>query len=160
MDLQTTHPGGHIKWAPGNTKCLKVREELWGRGRGQFWKMSALNGGRCLDIEWMVSLGRRLVADDPFTTDCCSLTSHSFKKIFFLIFWPYQAACRILVPQPGIEPTPQQWKHGVPTSGPSGNSLSPPLCVAQLLGWAQLKGRCWCLLVSAPHLPTPTYCLA
>ena len=46
-----------------------------------------LNGGRCLDNEWMVSLGRRLAADGPFTTDCYSLISHSLflkkKKFFF-----------------------------------------------------------------------------
>ena len=26
--------------------------------------------------------------------------------LFFLIFWPHHAACGILVPRPGIEPTP------------------------------------------------------
>ena len=48
-----------------------------------------LNGGRCLDNEWMVSLGRRLAADGPFTTDCYSLISHSLflkKKNFFFNF--------------------------------------------------------------------------
>ena len=29
-----------------------------------------------------------------------------FNFFFFLIFWPYRAACGILVPQPGIEPMP------------------------------------------------------
>ena len=32
-------------------------------------------------------------------------------------------ACRILVLQPGIEPTRLQWKHGVLTTGPRGTSL-------------------------------------
>ena len=27
-------------------------------------------------------------------------------RLFFFFFWPHCAACRILVPQPGIEPTP------------------------------------------------------
>ena len=33
------------------------------------------------------------------------------------------SAYGILVPQPGIEPEPQQWKHWVLTAGPQGNSL-------------------------------------
>ena len=32
-------------------------------------------------------------------------------------------ACGILVPQPGIEPGPLQWKRRVLTTGPPGNSL-------------------------------------
>ena len=36
-------------------------------------------------------------------------------------FCPYRAACRILVPQPGIEPGLWQWKHRILTTGPSGN---------------------------------------
>ena len=42
--------------------------------------------------------------------------------IIFLIFWLHRATCRILVPQPGIESRPQQWKHQVLTTGPPGNS--------------------------------------
>ena len=30
-----------------------------------------------------------------------------------LFFFPHHVACGILVPQPGIESHPQQWKHGV-----------------------------------------------
>ena len=30
---------------------------------------------------------------------------------FFFFFWPHHIACGILVPQPGIDPGPQQWKH-------------------------------------------------
>ena len=109
--------------------------------------------------------GRRLVADGPFITDCCSLTSHSlfFKKTFFFNFLAMPSSLQDLVwsQLAGIKPMPQQWRHGVPTSGPSGNFLSSPLCVAQLLGWVQFKGRCWRLLMSASvHFPTPSYCLA
>ena len=38
------------------------------------------------------------------------------------IFWLCHGACGILVPQPGIEPTPLQWKHRVPTTGWPGKS--------------------------------------
>ena len=41
----------------------------------------------------------------------------------FFFFWPHPAACRILVPRPGTEPVPLQWKHGVLTTGLPGNSL-------------------------------------
>ena len=40
----------------------------------------------------------------------------------YLFFWLRHAACRILVPQPGVEPGPRQWKRGVLTPGPPGNS--------------------------------------
>ena len=45
------------------------------------------------------------------------------RVVFFSFFWPYCAACRILVPWPGIEPGPWQWKPQVLTTGPPGNSL-------------------------------------
>ena len=38
------------------------------------------------------------------------------------LFWPHCTACGILVPRPGIEPGPQEWKHRVLTTGPPGNS--------------------------------------
>ena len=40
----------------------------------------------------------------------------------FVCFWLCCVACGILVPWPGIEPGPQQWKHRVLTTGPPGNS--------------------------------------
>ena len=36
--------------------------------------------------------------------------------------WPCHTACGILVPQPGIEPGPLQWKWRVRATGPPGNS--------------------------------------
>ena len=36
---------------------------------------------------------------------------------------PYYTAYRILVPQPGIEPRPREWKHLVLTAGPPGNPV-------------------------------------
>ena len=40
----------------------------------------------------------------------------------FVLFWPCQTVCRILGPQPGIEPGPLQWKRWVLTMGPPGSS--------------------------------------
>ena len=42
---------------------------------------------------------------------------------FFFFFWLHHVACRILVPQPRMEPGPWQWKHRVLTTGPPWNSL-------------------------------------
>ena len=38
-------------------------------------------------------------------------------------FWAHHAACGMLVACPGIDPCPLQWKCGVLTTGPPGNSL-------------------------------------
>ena len=40
----------------------------------------------------------------------------------FYLFLLCHVACGILVPQPGIEPGPQQWKHNVLTTGSPGDS--------------------------------------
>ena len=45
---------------------------------------------------------------------------------FLILFWLHHASCRILVPQAGIEPRPQQWKQRILTPGPPGN-CSPTL---------------------------------
>ena len=42
---------------------------------------------------------------------------------FYLSFWPYHIAFGILVPWPGIEPGPCQWKSWVLVPGPLGNSF-------------------------------------
>ena len=41
---------------------------------------------------------------------------------WFFFFWPCITAFGILVPQPGIEPVPLHWKHGLVTIGPPGKS--------------------------------------
>ena len=43
--------------------------------------------------------------------------------IYFLIFWLCHAIFKILVPWPATEPGPWQWKPGILTSRPSGNSV-------------------------------------
>ena len=45
-------------------------------------------------------------------------------------FWLCVEACEILVPQPGMEPVPLQWTHGVFTTGQSG-SFSVSLVLTQ-----------------------------
>ena len=45
-----------------------------------------------------------------------------FLDVFFY-FLRSCAACRTLVPQPGIKSRPRQWQHWVLTTGPPGNSL-------------------------------------
>ena len=46
---------------------------------------------------------------------------------FFFFFWPHCGACGILVPRPGIGPTPSHWKLRVLNTGPPGKS--PHFCV-------------------------------
>ena len=41
---------------------------------------------------------------------------------FFFFFWPHYPARRILVPWPGINQRPWQWKRGTLTTGLPGNS--------------------------------------
>ena len=43
-------------------------------------------------------------------------------NFIYFFFWPCHVVFGILVPRPGIEPGPQQWKYGVLTTGPPGNS--------------------------------------
>ena len=49
---------------------------------------------------------------------CCCLVGFGF----FVCFWPWCSACRILVPWPGIELRPWQWKLRVLITGFPGNS--------------------------------------
>ena len=51
----------------------------------------------------------------------CSEYTNSIFNNFFL--WPHCAACGILVPWPGIEPVPLQWKPRVLITGRPGKSL-------------------------------------
>ena len=44
----------------------------------------------------------------------------------FCFFGPCHLACGISVSQPGIEPGPRQWKPGILTTRPPGNSLGTP----------------------------------
>ena len=66
--------------------------------------------------------------------------------LFFFFFWPCHVVCGILVPWPGIEPGPQQWKHWVLTTGPPGNSPNRPFLkrknVYNILGWDKANTVC------------------
>ena len=72
-------------------------------------------------------------SDTPFPGQCPPWTSTVSAEEYargwktqgdrlLLFFWPHRVACRILVPWPGNEPGPWQWKHRVLTTGLSGNS--------------------------------------
>ena len=50
-----------------------------------------------------------------------ALEPNKWQKIFFF-FWPHCVMCRILVPQPEIEPAPFVVKFGFLTIGPPGES--------------------------------------
>ena len=63
----------------------------------------------CFPLIWLSLFGRSWVF-------CCC---HCFSGFFGC------AECGILIPRPGIEPVPLQWKRGAQTTGPLGNS--PPM---------------------------------
>ena len=72
------------------------------------------------------------------------------------VFLAMPAACRVLVPGPGIEPTPPEWKHRGLTTGPPGNSRGRELCFLRMGLWGQAHSRhsigaCWVHL--APGSP-------
>ena len=53
--------------------------------------------------------------------DRLSDSPENFNYLFFFL-WPHPRAFGTLVPRPGSEPGPWQWKHRVLTIGPPGNS--------------------------------------
>ena len=53
----------------------------------------------------------------------CTQKIGKYCCVFCLFGFFGHAVCGILVPQSGVEPIPLQWKHGVLTTGPPGNSL-------------------------------------
>ena len=80
-------------------------------------KSCSLNGQCYLVVLCLVVLKKNLEVFFHIIFKWQSLSTSPF------FFWLYHAACRILVPQPGIEPKPQQWKCQVLTTGLPGNSL-------------------------------------
>ena len=50
------------------------------------------------------------------------LPPHWHHFILFFFSRPHSTPCGILVPRPGMEPGPRQWKHQILTTGQPGNS--------------------------------------
>ena len=77
-------------------------------------------------------------------------------------FWPDQAAYGISVPQPGIEPRPQQWKPAILTTRPPGNSRkylwSLIRMCAFLPGTSERQPGGQTLRHSTPGRPSPNRC--
>ena len=57
------------------------------------------------------------------STSSIQMTNGTLTLHIFFFFWLHHLACRILVPQPGIEPEPWQWKCWVLTPWLPGTSL-------------------------------------
>ena len=73
--------------------------------------------GTCFKYKRQISL---LPLINPPQYHSCWLRKLSF---FLFSFWLYRKACRILFPQPGIEPRLSAVKAPSPTTGPPGSSL-------------------------------------
>ena len=78
-----------------------------------------------------------LICQNDWISDC-----YSVKFGFFFFFWPCPAACGILVPQPGIKPTPPALEAWVLTTGPPGKS--PLKFVVQTFSWLQHRWMILC----------------
>ena len=63
--------------------------------------------------------------------------------LLFVYFWLCCMTCSIFVPQPGIEPEPQQWKHQILTTGLPGSSW-----MVNVL-WSALNSAYWECLFSS-----------
>ena len=71
--------------------------------------------------------------------------------LFLLFVWPRWAACGIVVPQPGIEPGPQQWKRQVLTTRLPGNSHEPQFLKITVSTWNTFIGEQIDMVLSIPE---------
>ena len=63
-------------------------------------------------------------SEDVILTKKLSIRAHGGCRLCFLFcFWPHHAACGILVPRSGTEPSPLHGNHRVLITGPLGKSL-------------------------------------
>ena len=77
---------------------------------------------------------------------------HCCKEISFLLsffFWPHCAACRILVPRPGIEPGQLQWKRQVLITALPGSS--------QEIYFFLLFNKCWVPTLTCSSFDLPNW---
>ena len=88
------------------------------------------------------------------TCAVCYGLSSFFKKKFFLIFWPCNMACGILVPWPGIEVGSQKYKHCVLTTGQPGNSICCCFCFCFLRPLAHFSHPLSFSPILCPFLPS------
>ena len=58
----------------------------------------------------------------PVGTRHCAFHLIGIISFFFFFSRPHSTPCGILVPRPGMEPGPRQWKHQILTTGQPGNS--------------------------------------
>ena len=92
------------------TRTMKGHEGIWGGGWSKCYIPCLLWWSHgCIYLSKLIEL---------YTSNVLNV---NYASIF--IFWPRCTARRILVPRPGTEPGPQQWKHRVLTTGPPGNCL-------------------------------------
>ena len=89
------HTGSSL-WHVGSSSL--TRDETWAP-----WERGVLATG--LDHQ-----------GSPTLCQSCSIPHHIFPNFYYenyyysCYFWACHTTCRILVPQPGIEPGPQQWR--------------------------------------------------
>ena len=113
-----------VKWySKGLKKRIEDIRHLEKRGKSEKSSVTNAFGGRVLRSNPLsfTSFGFQVAFSICFCFHCLSFCSCCHWFVFFS-FLLHCRACRISVPQPGIEPRSQQWNPGVLTTRPPGNS--------------------------------------
>ena len=159
-----------LRSGPRGAALLMTLEGLWGHwllvGSGGWWeiRMAELRafvlwasspGGLpmcwCGPQQKVTSLVNTACAPwlSPSTShSLCTPSSFILLINLFLIWGMHCEACGILVPWPGMNPRPLQWKHGVFTTGPPGNSHTSSSFKAKGQRQQLAPGPCTVLTVS------------
>lgn len=74
----------------------------------------------CVEITDLFHLNSDCFLNSCFFSPVCI----DYVRFLLFLFWRCHRVCRILVPQPGIEPRPWQWKRWIIPTRPPGNSLN------------------------------------
>ena len=102
---------------PSSELSSQCREEAWTleRKRGASW---VTQPGPRVSPSWIQSLSAA-----AFTLCICVQSLVQWPWAPFVLFWPHPEACRILVPQPGMEPMPPAVETRSPNHWTPGKSL-------------------------------------
>ena len=133
VQYNSWHTGAGIELTGKKSYWLEEGEEV---GDGRAEGLSAIGDGGQAAISLTPDVdgtGSGSLLEPDARSHLWKLTTwrficRGFTVFFYFIFWLHHVAYRIVVPQPGIQPGPQQWKCWVLTTGPLGNSLAIILC--------------------------------
>ena len=129
-----THMGPWLTWVSGIE--LKPCQTVYSR---EWWSIrnTVLSPVKSFPELWASK--EKLLLYFICQHSCFCIILICFKKKNFFFFWPCYAACRILAPWSGIEPMCYlQWKRGVLTTGPPGDTPELPFKVPSFMAFSCL----------------------